>query len=179
MVTQEETLKSTITTILIVIGLCASAVAQRFTSPPTGWTEQPVRDGQVILDELLGGKKVITVTVNVVGTLETTANPRTLCSDNGACTPLVDYTWWMDLAYQDGNSMFVISAKCAPLWSSMGSRCDLPVLGATDGVVIERRKKNKYSVYIALRKGSMDKKGSVSRYEIVDVRLFTKTDYSK
>lgn len=167
-------MKTLITTILLGLLLCVSAAAQRFTTPPAGWTEQPVQDGQAILDKLLAGKKMAVFSTAIVGTERIDSSPRRVCSDDGTvCRVLVDSTWWMDLAYQDGDSsMFVVSARCAPFWSSMGQSCDLPILGAQDDVVIERRKKGKYSVYIALRQGSLDKKGSVSKYEIVDLRHF-------
>ena len=161
---------------LIALALCVMATAQRFTNPPAGWTELPVQDGQAVLEKFLNGKKMVVVTAAVVGTLETVTSAATVCNEEGTvCSKLADHVWWMDLSYQaSDNSMIVISGRCAPLWSRMGQNCLMPILGAQDGVVIERRKKGKYSVYIALRQGSLDKKGSVSKYEIVDLRHFTK-----
>jgi hypothetical protein len=150
---------------LVALALCVSAAAQRFTNLPAGWSEQPVQDGQAVLEKFLDGKKMIVATMKVVGTLNTVEPP---CSPNGYCHS----TQWMDLTYQDSdNNAFVISARCRYLWAGY---CDLPVLGDQDEVVIERGKKGKYSVSIALRSGSLDKKGSVSKYEIVDLRHFTK-----
>ena len=54
------------------------------------------------------------------------------------------------------------------------NRCVMPVVGATDGMVLERDKHGKYTIYIALRNGSLDRKGTVSKYEVTDLKHFTR-----
>jgi hypothetical protein len=100
---------------------------------------------------------------NVTGEVKTTGST--------SCEELHNYYYWIDVAYADKtNSAYIITARCDERW--VWNHCALPVVGDKDGMVIAREKKGKYSIYIALRKGALDKKGSVSKYEIVDLKHF-------
>ena len=118
-------------------------------------------------------------TSNSTGSIEGTVNDNGDVSGqvrtNGStdCSEQHKYFYWMTVAYiEQANSGFVITARCDVRW--VWNHCAMPVVGATDGMVLAREKKRKYTLYIALRNGSLDRKGSVSKYEIVDLKHFTK-----
>ncbi len=100
---------------------------------------------------------------DVTGTVKT--------SGTTDCSETHNYFYWMDVAYADGaDSAYIITARCDVRWR--WNHCALPAEGMTDGMVLEREKKGKYALYIYLRKGALDRKGSVSKYEIVDLKHF-------
>lgn len=86
---------------------------------------------------------------------EVRTNGNTNCSENH------NYFYWMTVAHvEQANSGFIITARCDIRWVS--NHCAMPVVGATDGMVLAREKKRKYTIYIALKNGSLDRK-EVSR----------------
>lgn len=189
-----------VTTILVAISLAIGiARAQNPTTPGQGWNEEPVTPdaAQAFLESILNGEKRADIKGTIANTSEKDVNLGTHCSssststvngnvsDSGtvtgdiqsngstSCRDLHDYFYWMTFAYiAQPSSGFIITARCDVRWR--WNHCALPVIGATDGMVIEREKKGHYAIYIALRNGSLDRKGTVSKYEIVDLKHFTK-----
>ena len=170
---------------------------QAQAGPTQNWTERPVTPdvAQALLEDLLQGEKHVTINAVIADTSEKDVNLGTTCrsSSDGTvegkindygdvsgkvsadgrtnCSEEHNYFYWMTVAYvSDTNAGFVITARCDVRWR--WNHCALPVVGAKDAMVLAREKKGKYAIYISLRKGSLDKKGSVSKYEVVDLKHF-------
>lgn len=126
------------------------------------WTEMPLTPdtAEAFFEATLHGQKHVVITA-VIG--ETKYEDGNLGRINSLS--------WIDVAYTEtANSSYVITARCAV--KSVWDHCALPIEGKTDGMVIEREKKGKYAIYISLHQGALDRKGSVSRYEVVDLKHF-------
>ncbi|MGP0021296.1 MAG: PDZ domain-containing protein [Candidatus Sulfotelmatobacter sp.] len=161
------------------------------------WTEKPLTPdtAETFFEATLHGQKHIAITgviadtkykdVNlgnhctssssgsVHGTVDDSGNVtgRTTTSGSTNCSETHNYFYWMDVAYADAaNSSYVITARCDVRW--VWNHCAVPIEGNTNGMVIEREKKGKYAIYISLHRGALDRKGSVSRYEVVDLKHF-------
>lgn len=187
-----------LTTRLMRLSLCLVALLT-VTHSQTGpeWIQKPLTPdtAQAFLEATLHGQKHVTITGVIGNTDFKNVSLGTSCSssssgtvdgkvnDNGnvsgdvkttgstSCREMHDYYYWIDVAYADKeNSAYIITARCDVRW--VWNHCALPVVGDRDPMVIAREKKGKYSIYIALRKGAMDRKPSVSKYEIVDLKHF-------
>ena len=163
------------------------------------WKEEPVTPdaAEAFLDATLHGEKRVTITGMIASTNEKVVDRGTHCtssSDGGVngrvddsgnvsgttntegttdCRNLRNYFYWMDVVYasvDSPDSGYIITARCDVRW--VWNHCTLPIVGSSDTMVISREKKGKYFISISLRTGAFDRKGTVSKYEIVDLKHF-------
>jgi hypothetical protein len=186
----------TLFALIVMIGL---AQAQDSPTPAQGWTEQAVTpdDAQAFLEATLRGEKRVAITGLIADTNKRDVDLGTRCSssssgtvngqvdDSGTVTGSVDttgythcrdvhnYFYRISVAYSDKpSSSYVIAAQCDERW--IWNHCALPVVGDKDAMVITREKKGHYAIHISLRNGALDRKGTTSIYEMVDLKHFTK-----
>ncbi|MGB9205477.1 MAG: hypothetical protein WCB94_16080 [Terriglobales bacterium] len=182
--------------VVVMIGL---AQAQDSLTPAQGWTKQAVTpdDAQAFLEATLHGEKHVAITGLIADTNKRDVDLGTHCSssssgtvngtvdDSGTvtgnvhtsgdthCRDVHNYFYRISVVYSDkSNSSYIIAAQCDERW--VWNHCALPVIGDKDEMVITREKKGHYAVHILLRRGALDRKGTSSIYEIVDLQHFTK-----
>jgi hypothetical protein len=163
------------------------------------WKQEAVsRDAAIAsLEKTLQGRKTTTISAVVASTKERDVDFGTHCtgSSNGTVNGQVDengnvtgnvttrgssscrdvHNYFYTVVFTIGEtptSFYQLTAQCDVRWS--WNHCTLPVEGDKDQVVLTREKKEHYAIYLALSKGTFDKKPAVSKYAIVDMKRFTK-----
>ena len=162
------------------------------------WKVEAVpRDAAIAaLEETLQGKKTATITGAIASTNERDVDLGMHCTGNSngtvngqadengnvhgqvhsssssSCRDLHNYFYTVVFTINETpTSYYQLTGQCDVRW--VWNHCALPVVGAKDEIVLAREKKDHYVIYLALSK-TFDKKPAVSRYAIVDVKLFTK-----
>jgi hypothetical protein len=117
------------------------------------------------------GSSTGTVNGQVDGNGNVTGNVNT--SGSSSCRDVHNYFYTVVFTVSETpTSFYQLTAQCDVRW--IWNHCALPVEGDKDDMVLTREKKEHYVLYLALSKGAFDKKPTVSKYAIVDMKRFTK-----